>query len=78
MFEQAFEIKHLASTVDGEAPDGFNIRLLLSLVQGSMAHLSLVPVKILRGVQHRTISEIWFFVAGEGEMWRKQGAVKHS
>jgi mannose-6-phosphate isomerase-like protein (cupin superfamily) len=25
-------------------------------------------------VTHRTVEEIWFFVGGRGEMWRKQGA----
>ena len=71
--EQAFETKDLGSTVDGEAPDGSDVRLLLSLAQGGMAHFSLDPGKISRAVQHRTVSEIWFFVTGEGEMWRKQG-----
>ena len=71
--EQAFETKQLGSAVDGEAPDGSDVRLLLSLARGSMAHFSLDPGKTSRSVQHRTVDEIWFFVTGEGEMWRKQG-----
>lgn len=70
--EQAFETKHLGTNVDGEAPDGSDVRLLLSLAQGSMAHFSLAPGKVSRAVQHRTVSEIWYFISGEGEMWRKQ------
>lgn len=71
--EQAFATKHLGTANDGEAPDGSDVRILLSLARGSMAHFSLEPGKTSRAVQHRTVDEIWFFVAGQGEMWRKQG-----
>lgn len=72
MSEQAFATKNLGAAVDGEAPDGSDVRLLLSLARGSMAHFSLEPGKTSRAVQHRTVDEIWFFISGEGEMWRKQ------
>ena len=26
-----------------------------------------------KAVAHRTVEEIWFFLSGRGEMWRKQG-----
>ena len=71
--EQAFETKHMGNTIDGEAPDGSDVRLLLTLSRGSMAHFSLSSGKISRAVQHRTVDEIWFFLTGIGEMWRKQG-----
>jgi mannose-6-phosphate isomerase-like protein (cupin superfamily) len=55
------------------APDGSDVRVLLGLAAGSMAHFELAAGKVSRAVVHRTVEEIWFVVAGRGEMWRKQG-----
>ena len=37
-----------------------------------MAHFELGPGKTSRAVTHRTVQEIWFFISGQGEMWRRQ------
>ena len=55
------------------APDGSDVRVLLGLTAGSMAHFELRPGKVAHAVTHRTVEEVWFVVAGRGEMWRKQG-----
>jgi mannose-6-phosphate isomerase-like protein (cupin superfamily) len=55
------------------APDGSEVRILLQLDRGSMAHFELAPGKTSVAVAHRTIQEIWFFLKGRGEMWRRQG-----
>jgi mannose-6-phosphate isomerase-like protein (cupin superfamily) len=55
------------------APDGSNVRVLLSLSAGSMAHFELAPGQVSHAVVHRTVEEVWFVLAGCGEMWRKQG-----
>jgi mannose-6-phosphate isomerase-like protein (cupin superfamily) len=55
------------------APDGSDVRVLLGLPAGSMAHFELAAGKVARAVAHRTVEEVWFVVAGRGEMWRKQG-----
>lgn len=55
------------------APDGSNVRVLPGLAGGSMAHFELAAGQVARAVTHRTVEEIWFVVAGRGEMWRKQG-----
>jgi len=55
------------------APDGSDVRVLLALSGGSMAHFQLAPGAVSRAVEHRTIEEIWYVVAGRGEMWRRQG-----
>ena len=55
------------------APDGSDVRVLLSLSAGSMAHFELAAGKVAHAVTHRTVEEVWFVVAGRGEMWRKQG-----
>ena len=45
----------------------------MSLHGGGMAHFELGPGETSRAVAHRTIEEIWFFLGGRGEMWRKLG-----
>jgi len=37
-----------------------------------MAHFELPPGQTSRAVTHRTVEEIWFFLSGRGEMWRRQ------
>jgi mannose-6-phosphate isomerase-like protein (cupin superfamily) len=39
-----------------------------------LAHFRLAPGKVTRAVTHRTVEEIWYVLAGTGEMWRAQGA----
>jgi mannose-6-phosphate isomerase-like protein (cupin superfamily) len=55
------------------APDGSDVRVLLGLKGGGMAHFELAPGETSIPVTHRTVEEIWLFVAGRGEMWRRQG-----
>jgi mannose-6-phosphate isomerase-like protein (cupin superfamily) len=59
---------------NGEAPDTSDVRILLQLAGGGMAHFELGPGRTSKAVAHRTVEEIWFFLSGRGEMWRKQGA----
>jgi mannose-6-phosphate isomerase-like protein (cupin superfamily) len=37
-----------------------------------MAHFELSPGQTSTAVTHRSVDEIWFFLSGRGEMWRKQ------
>jgi mannose-6-phosphate isomerase-like protein (cupin superfamily) len=52
------------------APDGSEVRVLLALTGGSMAHFSLPAGQVSRAVRHRTVEEIWYVLGGAGEMWR--------
>jgi len=54
------------------APDGSDVRVLLGLRAGSMAHFELAPGQTSAAVTHRTVEEIWYVVSGRGEMWRQQ------
>ncbi|MBW1699579.1 MAG: cupin domain-containing protein [Deltaproteobacteria bacterium] len=63
----------LPETPDVVAPDGSDVRILLDLNGGSMAHFELAPGKTSIAVAHRTVEEIWYVLKGKGEMWRKQG-----
>ena len=51
------------------APDGSEVRVLLALAGGSMAHFSLAAGQVSRAVRHRTVEEIWYVLSGVGEMW---------
>ena len=60
------------------APDGSDVRVLLGTASGGMAHFELAAGRTARAVTHRTVEEIWFVVAGRGEMWRKCGDVEET
>lgn len=62
----------LPSEATTVAPDGSDVRVLLSTARGSMAHFELGPGRTSLAVRHRTVDEIWYVVAGRGEMWRKR------
>jgi len=68
-----FATKRLPRARDAVAPDGSEVRVLLGLAGGGMAHFVLAPGATSRAVGHRTVEEIWFFLSGRGEMWRRQG-----
>ena len=56
------------------APDGSSVRELLSLRSGSAAHFEFAPGVVSRAGRHRTVDEIWYILAGRGEMWRRAGS----
>ena len=68
-----FDSKKLPALPDVSAPDGSDVRILLALAGGSMAHFELLPGQTTLAMTHRTVEEIWYVVGGRGEMWRRQG-----
>ena len=66
-----FATKSLGKTPDATAPDGSAVRLLLALPGGSMAHFELPAGAVSHAVTHKSVEEIWYFLAGRGEMWRR-------
>lgn len=66
-----FSTKRLPTAPDAIAPDGSDVRILLRLDGGSMAHFELAPGETSVAMAHRTVEEIWYFLSGRGEMWRK-------
>jgi mannose-6-phosphate isomerase-like protein (cupin superfamily) len=68
-----FETMRLPDERDATAPDGSDVRILLRLGRGGMAHFELGAGRTSRAVAHRTVEEIWYVLAGRGEMWRRQG-----
>jgi len=63
----------LAGEPDAVAPDGSDVRVLLGVRGGGMAHFELGAGETSVAVRHRTVEEVWFFLSGRGEMWRSNG-----
>ncbi len=69
----AFQTVQLPASYDVIAPDGSEIRLLVQTTRGSMVHCLLPPGAVSKAVVHRTVEEVWYFVRGRGQVWRRQG-----
>jgi mannose-6-phosphate isomerase-like protein (cupin superfamily) len=68
---QKYTTTSLHDRIDEIAPDGAEIRLLSRMDGGSVCHCSLAAGVISWAVRHETVEEIWYFLDGEGEVWRK-------
>jgi len=73
-----FDTKVLPATADDEAPDGSRVRKLLQLDDGGLAHFELAPRQTSTAISHGSVEEIWYFLSGSGEMWRKSGAAEET
>ena len=69
-----FSAMRLPEKRDTVAPDGADVRVLLGLRGGGMAHFALGSGETSIAVRHRTVDEIWYFLSGRGEMWRRNGS----
>jgi mannose-6-phosphate isomerase-like protein (cupin superfamily) len=56
------------------APDGSEIRLLATRLQGarraSLCEVRLAPGGRSQPIFHRTVEEIWYVLEGRGQVWR--------
>ena len=66
----AFATLSLSTEPTVTAPDGSDVRVLVQLPRGSMAHFELAAGRASAAVAHRTVEEIWFVLGGSAEMWR--------
>ena len=71
--ERAFDTKSLPQYPDAVAPDGSDVRVLLQGRGGGLAHFELAAGQTSVAVRHRSVEEIWYFLRGRGEMWRRSG-----
>jgi mannose-6-phosphate isomerase-like protein (cupin superfamily) len=68
-----FATMHIAEAAEVTAPDGSTVRPLCVLPDAaSFARFELAPGEVSRAVSHATVQEIWYVVAGGGQMWRSQ------
>jgi mannose-6-phosphate isomerase-like protein (cupin superfamily) len=68
-----FDIQSLQDAPVVAAPDGSAVRPLCRIsAMGSFAHFQLEPGEVSKAVSHATVQEIWYVLAGAGEMWRRK------
>src|SRR5262245_10807129 len=67
-----FETMTLPAEPTLVAADGSDVRVLLAVGGGSMAGFQVAHGRTSTAVRHRTVEEIWYVVAGRGQMWRSQ------
>ena len=70
--QEPFKTKLLSSEIDYCAPDRSEIRLLLNMNGGGVCQCLQPPKRTSLAGMHRTVEEIWYFVQGVGQVWRKQ------
>ncbi|MXZ71087.1 MAG: cupin domain-containing protein [Acidobacteria bacterium] len=54
------------------APDGSRIRELVIVPGGSMVHCTLPKGTVTMAVVHATVDEVWYCLAGKGQVWRRR------
>ena len=52
------------------APDGSEIFELSKGTHGSLCQCILPEAATSQAVSHKTVEELWYFLSGEGEVWR--------
>ena len=70
------QTKYLPQAYDCLAPDGSEIRVLAATERGSFVHCTLPPGAVSQAVAHRLVEEIWYFIRGRGQVWRKLGELE--
>ena len=61
----------LPSNPDAKSPAGADIRFIMDGPTGNMIHSTVPPGQINRATVHATVSEFWYVLEGQGEIWRK-------
>lgn len=73
MTSPSFQTRSLPETVDEAAPDGSQIRRLCRTDRSSLVHVTLPAGGVTRAVAHTSVEELWYVLAGQGELWRALG-----
>ena len=68
-----FATTHVTRVKQERAPDGSCVLPLLSIQSGALALFELRAGQVSRAIRHRSVSEIWLVLSGQGSMWRQQG-----
>jgi mannose-6-phosphate isomerase-like protein (cupin superfamily) len=72
------QTSRVSDRYDCLAPDGSEIRLLAAAGRGSCVHCTLPPGAVSLAVTHRSVEEIWYVLAGHGQVWRKLDSVEET
>lgn len=66
--------KTLPNKPDATSPAGVDIRFMMDGETGNMIHSTVPPFQINKATIHATVSEFWYILEGEGEIWRDNGS----
>jgi len=58
---------------DAKSPAGAEIRYLMDGKTGNMIHSTVPPRQVNKATVHATVSEFWYVLEGQGEIWRDDG-----
>ena len=61
----------LPAKPDAKSPAGADIRFIMDGTTGNMIHSTVPPGQINRATVHKSVSEFWYILEGNGEIWRK-------
>ena len=61
----------LPSVPDAKSPAGADIRFIMDGATGNMIHSTVPPGQINRATVHESVSEFWYILEGDGEIWRR-------
>lgn len=61
----------LPAEPDAKSPAGADIRFIIDGLQANMIHCTVPPGQVNRAAVHATVSEFWYILSGEGEIWRR-------
>jgi mannose-6-phosphate isomerase-like protein (cupin superfamily) len=64
---------NLPKDPDAKSPAGAEIRYLMDGKTGNMIHSTVPPHQINKATIHATVSEFWYVLEGQGEIWRSDG-----
>jgi len=76
MTSAAWDTRQINDAALVTAPDGSEVRVLCASERGSMISFTLEAGAVSKPVAHRTVEEIWYVIAGQGCLWRRQGTVE--
>jgi mannose-6-phosphate isomerase-like protein (cupin superfamily) len=66
--------KRLPKQPEARSPAGADIRFLMDGEGGNMIHSTVPPHQINKATVHATVSEFWYILSGQGEIWRDDGS----
>lgn len=61
----------LPNAADAKSPAGADIRLIMDGATGNMIHSTVPAGQISRATIHKTVSEFWYILEGNGQIWRR-------
>ena len=59
------------SSPDTRSPAGAEVRRVVDGPTGGMIHSTVPAGQVNRATVHATVSEFWYVLSGEGEIWRR-------